>query len=687
MLDFIPFVSCKDETIEENLWEVALYSWTRNLAELLNLQDDAFLHETAYNESLSQFIDQVLNEQMDTEVAIDATLLRSIFLVYSRLASIHIPGPCPSLLLNVDRLSRFSIVYGESNVTQVRSIIKKLTSQYEGLKDEIVSLLNTVVDAVQSIPNLLSAPLSKSMLNRIYVLIRVLDSLLSSVLFVDIIRSKFETLDEILISCYQNMNPLFQGSVEKEDSLSYWVYLIKKTFISAFNLYADIHFFKPLGYISSIQDHHTLDRITDSVDNDDSTIAFMSHKLISYIEQSGLDTTRSAFLDAPLILDWEVEYDISNKLALIDRELFGGGDERIMFLVMSMEQVRDSNDDKGRVLLHDPSKKEQPDVTENIEKVSQIHDLFPELGDGFIEACLEASHYDAELVIMQLLEDTLPDSVRQLDRKMERRALLPPDAVAQPDDELQRTEPSHPSLDSNKESILKTRRNIYDHDEFDIFNRPTVDSSKMYIGKKDKGNADLLLNDKSFIQAEKKNVLKRVVDMYDDEYDDTYDDINDVGVPASMENGDDTAIDIIKRKQEVVDPGVINESLLVHTFVDHPELFVRNSTARKSAKRAELRKQTGMSNEQLEGWAIMFNRNPRKNKILDKYMLFDGNQNQVTEETSQAQKDSQGKENKRPPVSETQERTYKNKNKARFANHNRKAMRDKKVSKNMPPPN
>lgn len=68
-------------------------------------------------------------------------------------------------------------------------------------------------------------------------------------------------------------------------------------------------------------------------------------------------------------------------------------------------------------------------------------------------------------------------------------------------------------------------------------------------------------------------------------------------------------------------------------------------------------------------------------------MLFDGNQKEVTKEQSQAQKQALKKENIRPPVSESKDRAYKDKNKARFGNHNRKAQRDKKLAKAGPPPN
>jgi hypothetical protein len=66
-------------------------------------------------------------------------------------------------------------------------------------------------------------------------------------------------------------------------------------------------------------------------------------------------------------------------------------------------------------------------------------------------------------------------------------------------------------------------------------------------------------------------------------------------------------------------------------------------------------------------------------------MLFDGNQKEITEEQSEAQKQALKKENKRPPISEAKDRAYKDKNKARFGNHNRKTQRDKKLAKTAGP--
>lgn len=100
--------------------------------------------------------------------------------------------------------------------------------------------------------------------------------------------------------------------------------------------------------------------------------------------------------------------------------------------------------------------------------------------------------------------------------------------------------------------------------------------------------------------------------MYDDEYDDTYDGINEAPGTVGMDDEDDSAVDKVKgskKKQPgAEDPGVAFESTLIHTYVDNRDVFNRSSAVRRSKARAELRRITGMSDEQLEGWAIMLDR-------------------------------------------------------------------------------
>lgn len=52
--------------------------------------------------------------------------------------------------------------------------------------------------------------------------------------------------------------------------------------------------------------------------------------------------------------------------------------------------------------------------------ISQVKDLLPDLGEGFILACLEHYCYDPEQVINNILEERLAPTLSQLDRSLDR---------------------------------------------------------------------------------------------------------------------------------------------------------------------------------------------------------------------------------------------------------------------------
>ncbi|XP_053084943.1 activating signal cointegrator 1 complex subunit 2 [Pangasianodon hypophthalmus] len=157
--------------------------------------------------------------------------------------------------------------------------------------------------------------------------------------------------------------------------------------------------------------------------------------------------------------------------------------------------------------------------------LSHIRDLLPDLGEGFVMCCLETYGYDSELVINNILEDRLTPELRNLDRNMPR-----PVKEAPP-------------------TVLSSRSNVFDDDEFDVFSRDKVDASRVWRGRRQGESVRDTLNDKQHIndQRDRYRSYQTVVDEvpigtdqsgnqgnaylmddYDDEYDDTYD-INQVG--------------------------------------------------------------------------------------------------------------------------------------------------------------
>ncbi|XP_061622920.1 activating signal cointegrator 1 complex subunit 2 [Phyllopteryx taeniolatus] len=162
--------------------------------------------------------------------------------------------------------------------------------------------------------------------------------------------------------------------------------------------------------------------------------------------------------------------------------------------------------------------------------LSCIRDLLPDLGEGFLIACLQEYGYDSEVVINNILEGQLAPGLDALDRGMPRpvKETLP--------------------------GVLCSRSNVFDDDEFDVFRRDRVDMTRVWKGRRKGESVEELLNDKQHIseQRARYQAYQTVVDevelqaedmaggaagvsssygmgdQYDDEYDDTYD-MNQVG--------------------------------------------------------------------------------------------------------------------------------------------------------------
>nr|XP_057926186.1 activating signal cointegrator 1 complex subunit 2 [Doryrhamphus excisus]XP_057926188.1 activating signal cointegrator 1 complex subunit 2 [Doryrhamphus excisus]XP_057926189.1 activating signal cointegrator 1 complex subunit 2 [Doryrhamphus excisus] len=216
--------------------------------------------------------------------------------------------------------------------------------------------------------------------------------------------------------------------------------------------------------------------------------------------------------------------------------------------------------------------------------LSCIRDLLPDLGEGFLLACLQEYGYDSELVINNILEDRLAPGLDQLDRAMPR------------------------PVKEELPGVLSSRSNVFDDDEFDVFRRDRVDMSRVRKGRKKDEDARELLDDKRHVSEQRaryhayQTVVDEVdevvaqagdyaLDDYDDEYDDTYD-MNQVGandldgdsllnrrpftVPRVLQRGaraegggdeeqqdeddeDDTLQSNVNRDQFVQDPALLRE--------------------------------------------------------------------------------------------------------------------------------
>ncbi|KAJ1945212.1 hypothetical protein EC988_005808 [Linderina pennispora] len=322
------------------------------------------------------------------------------------------------------------------------------------------------------------------------------------------------------------------------------------------------------------------------------------------------------------------------------------------------------------------------------EVVAQVQELIPDLGAGFVRACLAYYDLNPEAVIMAILEDNLPPSLAGLDRTM---ADTPVATTAAPTIGIPSTAASvadESAADSDaptaEHSALDARRNIFDNDEFDIFRRNTLDWSRVHRKKADE-QTDINAGDHA-VKSRIMEIVQRIEE--DDEYDDTYDDtVQDNAVNDAQDA--DEFIDASKKRGlrepaahksdgALADPTRAWEELLVHQFISDPSVFERKREARTSKTRQSLRAQTGLSDEQLEGWHIMFLRSPRRQQAIDRFG-WQGEQAAVPASAKKQQNSSSGPASGPPAGSTDRDRRRKEKNKAKVANHHRKNQHDRKM--------
>uniref|UniRef100_A0A8C6YA45 Activating signal cointegrator 1 complex subunit 2 n=1 Tax=Naja naja TaxID=35670 RepID=A0A8C6YA45_NAJNA len=269
--------------------------------------------------------------------------------------------------------------------------------------------------------------------------------------------------------------------------------------------------------------------------------------------------------------------------------------------------------------------------------ISQVKDLLPDLGEGFVLACLEEYNYNVEHVINNLLEDKLGASLQMLDRTMPRP--VKPDPTP----------------------LVTSRCNVFQDDEFDVFSKDTVDVSRIQKGKS-------LLNDKRLVQEQRERynqysiIVEEVPEPsgdrlfsqedYEDEYDDTYDG-NQVG--ANDADSDDELISrrpftipqVLRPKEEEQEEEEDEEEAME----DREDHFVQDPAVLR--ERAEARRMTFLA---------------RKGQKPDNSAAVTGV--------------AKGRGQSRETV---QERRKKEASKGTRANHNRRAMADRKRNKGMIP--
>ncbi|KAK5909342.1 hypothetical protein CesoFtcFv8_003282 [Champsocephalus esox] len=359
--------------------------------------------------------------------------------------------------------------------------------------------------------------------------------------------------------------------------------------------------------------------------------------------------------------DFDEQFPIADYISLLQQALPVIDETRTSYLLQGVQSAWDSREG-GRAwggaeaMVDAPRKGNNVGALCEVSEAEQeslltcIRDLLPDLGEGFLLACLKEYHYNSELVINNILEDRLAPSLDQLDRAMPRPVVEPlPD-------------------------VLNVRSNVFDDDEFDVFRRDQVDMSRIWKGRRKGESAKELLNDKQHIAEQKARYLsyETVVDVvvlepgespeayglddYEDEYDDTYDmgqvGANDTDGDSLLSRRPFTVPQILRKgnkpefeEEEEEEEEPLQNNVNRDQFVQDPALL----RERAEARRADMHQRKGFRPE------------PRPNNV-------------VGQPKGQGQKQET-----------VVDRRKKEASKGRGANHNRRNMADRKRNKGMIP--
>ncbi|KTW27696.1 hypothetical protein T552_02136 [Pneumocystis carinii B80] len=313
---------------------------------------------------------------------------------------------------------------------------------------------------------------------------------------------------------------------------------------------------------------------------------------------------RFVWLYEQLSLETALLRDLVLDTSIVERfyefELFS---EEIMSQLRILRENTETNDSKRSLDSYlDPS-------IRRLSLISHIKDIFPDCTEEFIESCLKKYCDDVEAVISYILENSFSSNICSVDKKAS-------------------------NFKSNGGELSKdvSKMPVYHKDDTNVF----VDCPKIYKGKKIFQTADDILKDKSFVREYKQTILDLELLNQDDERDDTYDDVDEfINLESSQEKNSNKLMDNM-------------DEILYLTYIVSPEVFERGSHIRRSSARIELRSKTGFSDEQIEGWKIMLDRNPKRIEKLENMLKFSGDQDPIPLES----KEQDDKFNKNSQISQ-----------------------------------
>ncbi|KAK3997812.1 hypothetical protein QBC44DRAFT_338377 [Cladorrhinum sp. PSN332] len=582
-----PITAWRDQLVPDE-WVSCLDAWVALIDSHLSLSEAEFLAITTKDDSLPAFLTSFTQETAEHGAGILGSsssakrLLKDSLQLTTKLLQSASP---PSALAQWDFLADLSRLYGKKKADVV------LSSLSEASKSHLdASLADLKKFLIQNLDDGLNGGDLRGIQERLE---RISNLIHASPAIAQFFLSGSDFLDG-LISCYKITNPPLRKA------------LISTTFLCLVGLAEGQKFSALTDQLYSLKaaaDAHKVGplNVNDSLVAELVTSTPLTQQLLRKLEESG-DVVPSRTKSVLTELDTfrKPGSTLSKPKRLIRRKIDKG---------------------KGVALLAEAHAEHQQEIhIHRMSQISQVQDLFPELGSGFIAKLLdEYGHNNStEEVIAHLLDDSLPPHLQSADRSEQlsttasatKVSSLPPKSTPP----IQPTYLPADSSDSDEDLALLT-------------------SSNLQMGKSTLTADALLKSQPSSVQ--KASILSALAafDSDDDERDDTYD-AADVG----------GTVDPTATQDEIIPDGA--EASLYRAYIANPKLFERSPLSRRSNERTKLRQETGgMSDEQIEGWATMLLRDPAAQKRLARrYGEWDGRQNVEIETARNRWKDDQQQE-------------------------------------------
>jgi activating signal cointegrator complex subunit 2 len=568
-LALFPVATWRDQ-LGSDEWVPCLDAWLALVDSHLSLSQGDFLAISAKDPSLSAFLVSFTREVALGGVAILGSspsarrLLKDCFLLIDRLLQSPLP---PSGLLQWDFLADVSHVYGKR---KAEGLLAGLSDRSKEFMD--ASLANLKKFLVKNLDAGLNGGDLKGIEERLE---RVSDLIRVAPAAAEFFLAGSDFVDG-LISCYKITNPPLRRS------------LVTTTYLC----------------LMGLAEGQKLSALTDQL---------YSLKAAAAAHKSGpLNANDSLVAElvtsTPLLqhlrrkLDESGSMSSRTKSVLTELSTFkkpGAG------LVKPKRFIKRKIDKgKGLARLEDGQAQQEMHI-HRMSQISQVQDLFPELGSGFISKLLDEYSDDTEQVVAHLLDGSLPAHLQSADRSED---------LAHP---TTTTTPTVPPSAAQPRRPLPRRQSRLPQDsedsDLDLLTAPTA---RLHIGKAGPVSADTLLSARPS-QNSKAAILSALAafDSDDDERDDTYD-AADVGGTV------DTTASFVQDQTTNNGAGGLPEEIeaaLFRAWQARPQTFHRDHATRKSAERARLRDETGgMTDEAVEGWALMLGRDPALRKRLER---------------------------------------------------------------------